>query len=154
MSAVLQPAEGFEPMSEDALEAVIEIEDRVYEFPWTIVNFRDSIRADYSCWICRGRREGIIGYGVMMLAAGEAHLLNLTVDKPFQRMGHGGRFLRHLMTTARSHGTQRVFLEVRPSNAAGLGLYARHGFGQIGRRKDYYPARGGREDALVLALEF
>lgn len=154
MSAVLRPAERFEPMGEDALEAVIGIEERIYDFPWTLVNFRDSIRAGYSCWVCRSSPQELIGYGVMMLAAGEAHLLNLTVDRPFQRMGYGNRLLRHLMNTARSYGAQKVFLEVRPSNVAGLGLYARNGFGQVGTRRDYYPARGGREDALVLALEF
>lgn len=154
MSAVLQSAEGFGPMREDDLDAVIAIEGRTYEFPWTLINFRDSIRAGYSCWVCRGRHEGLIGYGVMMLAAGEGHLLNLTVDKPYQRRGYGGGFLRHLITTARDYGAQRVFLEVRPSNDAGIDLYARQGFHQIGVRRDYYPARHGREDALVLALEF
>ena len=154
MSAVPQSAEGFGPMSEGDLDAVIEIEDRIYEFPWTLDNFRDSVRAGYSCWVCRGRHEGLIGYGVMMLAAGEGHLLNLTVDKPYQRRGHGRRFLQHLITTARDYGAQRVFLEVRPSNDAGIDLYARQGFHQIGVRREYYPARHGREDALVFALEF
>jgi ribosomal-protein-alanine N-acetyltransferase len=54
----------------------------------------------------------------------------------------------------RNDGAQVLFLEVRPSNAAGLKLYARHGFRRIGVRRDYYPAQGGRENALVFALEF
>ena len=153
MSAVLQPRQGFEPMGECDLEPVIEIEQRIYAFPWTPGNFRDSLRAGYSCWVCRGG-EGLLGYAVLMLAAGEAHLLNLTIDSPFHRRGHGGRMLRHLVGAARDYGAQVLFLEVRPSNTAGLALYARHGFHRIGVRRDYYPAQGGREDALVLALEF
>ena len=153
MSAVLQPRREFEPMGESDLEPVIEIEQRIYAFPWTRGNFRDSIRAGYSCWVCRGG-EGLVGYAVLMLAAGEAHLLNLTIDSPFQRRGHGSRLLRHLVRTAREHGAQVLFLEVRPSNAAGLELYARHGFRRIGVRRDYYPAQDGRENALVFALEF
>jgi [ribosomal protein S18]-alanine N-acetyltransferase len=30
-------------------------------------------------------------------------------------------------------------------------LYERYGFNEIGRRRDYYPAVGGREDAVVMA---
>ena len=153
MSAVLQPRQVLEPMGESDLELVIEIEQRIYAFPWTLGNFRDSIRAGYSCWVCRNG-EGLLGYAVLMIAAGEAHLLNLTIDFPFQRRGHGTRFLRHLVQTVRDYGAHILFLEVRPSNEAGVGLYARHGFRQIGVRRDYYPAQGGRENALVFALEF
>jgi len=153
MSAVLQPRQGFAPMGESDLEPVIEIEQRIYAFPWTLGNFRDSIRAGFSCRVCRGG-EGLLGYAVLMLAAGEAHLLNLTIDSPFQRRGHGSRLLHHLVGTAREYGAHILFLEVRPSNVTGLELYARHGFRQIGVRRDYYPAPGGRENALVLALEF
>ena len=154
MSAVLQPLRGFEPMLEGDLESVMEIEQRLYEFPWTLVNFRDSLRAGYSCWVCRSSGAGLAGYAVLMLAAGEAHLLNLTIDTAFQRRGHGSGLLRHLLQTAREYGAKALFLEVRPSNGGGLELYARHGFRQIGVRRDYYPARVGRENALVLALEF
>lgn len=140
-------------MCESDLDAVSEIEQHIYAFPWTLGDFRDSLRAGYSCWVCRGG-EGLLGYAVLMLAAGEAHLLNLTIDSPFHRRGYGSRLLVHLVGTARDYGAKDLFLEVRPSNAAGLELYARHGFRQIGVRRDYYPAPGGREDALVLALEF
>jgi ribosomal-protein-alanine N-acetyltransferase len=45
-----------------------------------------------------------------------------------------------------------IYLEVRPSNIAGLRLYERFGFRQLGLRRDYYPAVTGREDALFLGL--
>ena len=153
MSAVLQPQQEFVPMGEGDLEAVIEIEQRIYAFPWTLGNFSDSLRAGYSCWVGRSG-EGLLGYAVMMLAAAEAHLLNLTIDSAFHRRGHGSRLLRHLIGGARDNGAHILFLEVRPSNGTGLELYARHGLRQIGVRRDYYPAEGGRENALVLALEF
>ena len=46
-----------------------------------------------------------------------------------------------------------MFLEVRPSNAPAIALYHDEGFNEIGRRPRYYPAIGGREDAIVMALE-
>ncbi|MGC2520146.1 MAG: ribosomal protein S18-alanine N-acetyltransferase [Burkholderiales bacterium] len=151
MSAVLRSAPRFEPMAEADLEAVLGIEQGIYAFPWTLGNFRDSIRAGYSCWVCRDARE-LIGYAVLMLAAGEAHLLNLSIAAQRQRQGHGRRLLDHLIEVARKHGTQLLFLEVRPSNEAAKRLYGGYGFRQVGVRRDYYPAPGGREDALVFVL--
>jgi [ribosomal protein S18]-alanine N-acetyltransferase len=152
MSAVLRPAPRFEPMSEADLRPVIEIEESLYEFPWTLVNFRDSLRAGYSCWVVRDGRA-LIGYAVLMLAAGEAHLLNLSVAAHAQRRGHGRSLLEHVIGIARERETKILFLEVRPTNAVGQRLYAGYGFKQVGVRRGYYPARRGREDALVLALE-
>jgi [ribosomal protein S18]-alanine N-acetyltransferase len=151
MSAVLRPA-GFEPMRESDLRAVLQIEESIYEFPWTLGNFRDSLRAGYACWVVReGRR--VIGYAVLMLAAGEAHLLNLSVAAPSQRRGHGRSLLHNVAHAAREHKAKVLFLEVRPTNEVGKHLYTGYGFKQIGVRRGYYPARKGREDALVLALD-
>jgi [ribosomal protein S18]-alanine N-acetyltransferase len=152
MSAVLRPAAEFEPMRETDLRAVLEIEESIYEFPWTLGNFRDSLRAGYACWVVRESRH-VIGYAVLMLAAGEAHLLNLSVAAPSQRRGHGRKLLHNIVQVAREHKAKVLFLEVRPTNEVGQRLYSGYGFRQIGVRRGYYPARKGREDALVLALD-
>ena len=152
MSAVLRPAPAFEPMRESDLRAVLEIEQSIYEFPWTLGNFRDSLRAGYACWVIRESRR-VIGYAVLMLAAGEAHLLNLSVAGASQRRGHGRNLLHNVVQLAREYKAKILFLEVRPTNEVGQRLYSGHGFRQIGVRRGYYPARKGREDALVLALE-
>ena len=152
MSAVLRPAPSLEPMSEADLRAVIEIEEELYEFPWTLGNFRDSLRAGYDCWAYRDGAQ-LIGYAVLVLAAGEAHLLNLSVAAHAQRRGHGRTLLAHVVAIARESDAKVLFLEVRPTNAVGRALYSGYGFKQVGVRRGYYPARRGREDALVLALE-
>ncbi|HET7764077.1 MAG TPA: ribosomal protein S18-alanine N-acetyltransferase [Burkholderiales bacterium] len=152
MSAVLRPERGIEPMRESDLRAVLEIEESIYEFPWTLGNFRDSLRAGYACWVMRQDRH-LIGYAVLMLAAGEAHLLNLSVAAGSQRRGHGRHLLHSVVQAAREHKAKVLFLEVRPTNAVGQRLYVGYGFRQIGVRRGYYPTRKGREDALVLALD-
>jgi len=152
VSAVLRPVPAFEPMRESDLRAVLEIEEGIYEFPWTLGNFRDSLRAGYACWVIReGRR--VIGYAILMLAAGEAHLLNLSVAAASQRRGHGRKLLDNVVQLAREHKAKIIFLEVRPTNEVGQRLYSGYGFRQIGVRRGYYPARKGREDAMVLALD-
>lgn len=155
MNAVFRassPLPCIEPMAESDLDAVLEIENRIYEFPWTRGNFRDSVRAGYSCWVLRGE-QGVIGYAVLMLALEEAHLLNLSIDSALQHRGYGTRFLEHLMQVARDYGSEVLLLEVRPSNRIARSLYATHGFREISCRPGYYPAKGGREDALLLARD-
>jgi ribosomal-protein-alanine N-acetyltransferase len=139
-------------MSETDLRPVLEIEESLYEFPWTLVNFRDSLRAGYDCWVVRDGRQ-LIGYAVFVLAAGEGHLLNLSVAAPAQRRGHGRSLLEHVVGIAREREAKVLFLEVRPTNEGGQRLYADYGFKQIGVRRGYYPAHRGREDALVFALD-
>jgi len=151
MSAVLRPAPRFEPMTEADLRPVLEIEESIYAFPWTTGNFQDSLRGGYSCWVYRDGGE-LIGYAVLMLAAGEAHLLNLSVAAHAQSRGHGRTLLDNVAGVARRYGAKILFLEVRPSNEVGQRLYAGYGFKQVGVRRSYYPARQGREDALVLSL--
>jgi|APFre7841882724_1041349.scaffolds.fasta_scaffold108163_1 ribosomal-protein-alanine N-acetyltransferase len=151
MSAVLEPRLHLRPLRERDLEPLVAIENALYEFPWTYGNFRDSLAAGYSCWaLWRGGE--MAGYAVLMIGPEEAHLLNLSIALPCQRRGYASVLLRHLFGIARSHGAKSVFLEVRPSNVAAHGLYAAFGFSEVGRRKGYYPARPGREDAIVLAL--
>jgi ribosomal-protein-alanine N-acetyltransferase len=133
------------------LDAVVAIEQEIYEFPWTLGNFRDSLAAGYSCWAARTPGE-LIGYAVMMLAANEAHLLNLSIARAWQRLGHGKRMLEHVLRVARQERAHAIFLEVRPSNPAARRLYERYGFTQVGVRKEYYPAARGREDALIFSL--
>ena len=140
------------PMRESDLDAVHAIEIRAYPFPWTLGIFRDCLRADYPAWVLHedGR---VLGYFLMSIAAGEAHVLNVCVAPELQGAGHGRALLRALLRLARARRAERVFLEVRPSNPGAIALYETEGFNEIGRRPRYYPARNGREDAVVMALE-
>lgn len=134
------------------LDRVMEIEHRAYPFPWTPGIFRDCLRAQYPAWLLL-QDERTIGYGVVSIAAGEAHVLNLCVDPGHQGNGHGRGLLRALLKLVHGYGAQRVFLEVRPSNPTAIALYHAEGFNEIGRRPRYYPAANGKEDAIVMARE-
>ena len=139
-------------MTEEDLDAVAAAEQRIYAFPWTRGNFSDALAAGYGAWLAQENAR-MTGYAVMMYALDEVHLLNLSVLPELQRAGRGTAFLRHLFDLARIRSAARMLLEVRPGNLSGQGLYQRHGFVEIGRRRDYYPAHAGREDAIVMALE-
>jgi ribosomal-protein-alanine N-acetyltransferase len=131
---------------------VVEVEQAAYEFPWTQGNFLDSLRSGHSAWTMRDSGGGLIAYAVVMFALDEAHLLNLTVAPACQRFGFGWRMLEAMAENARSYGARTMLLEVRPSNEAAQKMYARYGFVRIGTRRGYYPARNGREDAIVMRV--
>lgn len=151
MSAVLKNLPELGVMGDADLPEVVAIEQAIYTHPWSEGNFADSLHAGYDCRTWRMQGE-LVGYFVLMSGAGEAHLLNLSVAAGHQRRGHGAALLREATRLAKARGAQAVFLEVRPSNQAGQRLYTRFGFRKVGLRRDYYPAFGGREDALVLSL--
>lgn len=150
MSAVLKDAPQLAAMRETDLDAVLAIEQAVYSHPWTRGNFADSLRSAYQCHTWRLGSE-LLGYFVLLVAAGEAHLLNLSIAAPWQRRGHGSALLGEAMRIGRESGARHMFLEVRPSNLPGQALYERFGFRRIAQRRGYYPAVRGREDALVLS---
>jgi [ribosomal protein S18]-alanine N-acetyltransferase len=145
-------APALRPMRGGDLGAVMAIERRAYPFPWTEGIFRDCLQAGYPAWVML-EADRIVGYGVASVAAREAHVLNLCVEPALQGRGHGRRLLRALVRIVRGHGAERVFLEVRPSNPQAIALYHGEGFNEIGRRPRYYPAKDGREDAIVMAME-
>jgi len=134
------------------LARVVEIEASSYGFPWSEGIFRDCLRVGYECRVIV--LDGmIVGYGILSALVREAHILNLCLDNRYRRMGLGRRLLDHLLALAVQKNVHEVFLEVRPSNQAALSLYGDSGFEQVGRRHNYYRARDGREDALVLRIE-
>lgn len=141
------------PLREHDLPNVLEVEQRAYEFPWTLGIFTDCLRAGYCCWALEFDAR-IVGYGIMVVTLDEAHILNVCVDPAYQRRGFAQVILDHLVELAIRHRASMVFLEVRPSNAPARRLYARNGFTQIAVRRGYYPARAGREDAYVLSRNF
>lgn len=140
-------------MREDDVDPVLAIEQRAYGFPWTRGNFLDSLRAGYEAQLRVDADDAILGYFVAMPGVDEVHLLNLTVAPEHQHRGHARALLEVLIEHSRAREAGSLLLEVRPSNARALALYARRGFAQIGRRPRYYPAaHGAREDALVMRL--
>lgn len=136
-------------MTEADLDAVMAIENVIYTHPWTRGNFVDSLHAGSHCWIME--QGGVrVGYVVLSIGAGEAHLLNLSIGAVWQRRGLGRTFISYVIDFIEKNKIEAIFLEVRVSNDAARALYAQSGFREIGRRRGYYPAYQGREDAIVL----
>jgi len=151
VSAILnQPHLRMRPMIQSDVDDVLVVERLAYPYPWTEGILRDCLRAGYCCWVLEVDGD-VVGYGVLSVAVGEAHLLNVCVHPAWQGRGLGRHILHRLLRLAREHGADTAFLEVRVSNVAARHLYESEGFNEIGQRRGYYPSHGGREDALVFA---
>ena len=137
------------PMQMADIGQIMQIEPRIHAFPWSHGNFEDSLNAGYSCWV--GLVENtLMAYAVMMPVLDEAQILNISVARGFQRRGYGRQLMQHLCETAQNHRASHMFLEVRVSNLQAISLYQQCGFNEMGIRPKYYPARQGREDALLM----
>jgi ribosomal-protein-alanine N-acetyltransferase len=141
------------PMRQSDIGAVTAIESATYDFPWSAGIFRDCLLAGYTN-LALDSDGDTVGYAIMSIAAGEAHLLNICVIERLRRQGIGGRLLEHLMQLAREAPVERIYLEVRPSNKSAFRLYDSADFEVLGVRENYYKARGGKEDAVVLVFHF
>ena len=139
-------------MGEADLGAVLEIETAAYMFPWSLGIFRDCLRVGYTCRVLESA-DGVGGYGIMSMGAGEAHILNVCVRADLRGAGTGRRLMTWLLDEARNAGHGWAFLEVRPSNRPAIRLYESLGFAPVGLRHGYYQAVGGREDAIVYRLD-
>ncbi len=114
-----ETAFSFRHMEEADLAAVLAIEQQAYEFPWTRGIFRDCLRIGYHCYVVTGA-EGVVGYGILSIGAGESHILNLCIHPRQRRQGLGGALLRFLMEEARKARVDCILLEVRPSNEGAI----------------------------------
>lgn len=150
-NSALQASLQFRPMQLTDLDVIMQIEPTIYSHPWTRGNFSDSINSGYSAWLLM-QEKTMIGYALMMLVLDEAHLLNLSIAKNYQKLGFGKILLNKMCEIAKQHKAANMFLEVRASNIAAIKLYENVGFNEMSIRRNYYPAHGGREDAVLMGL--
>ena len=140
----------YREMGAEDLAIILSIEQQAYSFPWTEGIFRDCLRVGYRCRVLE-RGDDVVAYGIASVAAGESHILNLCVPPSLRRQGLGKRMLNYLVDEVSAEKIDTILLEVRESNMVAVALYESENFIEIGRRKNYYPASNGKEDALIMA---
>ena len=94
----------------------------------------------------------LCGFVCAQAVAGDWEIENLVVSAEFLRRGIANELVRELIRRAKSEPASAMLLEVRESNLPARGLYEKHGFREVGRRRVYY--RDPVEDAILYALRF
>ena len=113
--------------------------------------FEEAVKSTKHCAVLEVDNK-IVGHGIVSHVVGEAELLNICIHPIHQGQGLAGRLMEYLIDHAASKDNHEMFLEVRESNAPARHLYEKLGFNEIGKRKNYYPGKNGREDAILMAL--
>ncbi|SFN14047.1 ribosomal-protein-alanine N-acetyltransferase [Formivibrio citricus] len=137
------------PLDSSDLEALLALDAATNPHPWTAAQWQDSLVQH----LCLGLELAgrLAAFAVAMPLPDEAELLLIAVDPAQQRHGSGRTLLAGLRAELAARQCEKLFLEVRESNTRARHFYAAAGMEEIGRRKNYYPAAQGREDALLLA---
>lgn len=136
-------------MLEGDIDSVYAIEKLCHTHPWSKKQFLSSIRSHHHCLVVENNSV-IIAYAIVSVVLREAELLNITVGSDVQGKGVGKAFLQALCTGFSSIA-DTFFLEVRESNTPAINLYQVLNFNEVGVRPNYYPAKNGREDAIIMA---
>lgn len=133
-----------------ATTLLAELHGESFESPWSRDEFTTLLAVPRTAALIISHGGEPTGFGLYRQAADEAEILTLAMRPLFRRRGLGRSLMREIESELKGSGTHSLFLEVAASNAAARALYARVGFREAGRRKDYYARASGREDALVL----
>jgi [ribosomal protein S18]-alanine N-acetyltransferase len=142
----------FVPMTVADLDAVMEIEQRVYTHPWSRSSFADVLESGYAVHLLKAG-DALLGYFVVMQGVEEAHLLNIALAPEYQRQGWAPLMLEAVEIWARARSAVWLWLEVRSGNTRAQAVYRTRGYEPVGRRNGYYAAgRCQREDAVVMRL--
>jgi len=149
MAAVIRALESLD------IVKVAQIAKEAMAYPWSEAVFSDCMKADYCGWIISDDamvERKTLGFLIVLDQMEERQLLNVCVLPQYQRHGYGRQLLEYMIEHARSKSLARISLEVRESNTKAISIYHAMGFVDVGLRKNYYPTRLGREDALIMVL--
>lgn len=131
------------------LTGIHAIERSVFADPWSLEGFREALhQPSASVLVAVNPDDQVLGYAVAWCVSDEAEVANLAVAPESQGRHIGAALLDRVLQGAELVGSRSVFLEVRETNVAALGLYLSRGFTEVGRRHAYY--RRPVEDALIM----
>ncbi len=138
-------------LTQNDVPALLQIEAELNAFPWREQNFLDSLHAKHfsRCLIVNDK---VVGFAIFSTVIAEATLLNIGLTASQHGQGLGKRLLEAMLELIKGQGAEICLLEVRQSNHVAQGLYHALGFYEVGRRGNYYPAKKGREDAILMNL--
>lgn len=141
------------PMDRELAVQVAEIERMNFSHPWTEKMLQEELDNMLSSFICALGENGVVmGYAGLTVVAGEGYINNIAVRQEYRRQGVASELLKVFLRFGKAQGLSFLTLEVRASNEAAKRLYMKHGFAQVGRRKNYYD--DPKEDAILMTLDF
>lgn len=132
------------------LKAVMGLECRIFDSPWTEELFTQELRrGEFSIYLVAESGGSVLGYIGAQVLGGEVHITNMAVSPPHRRRGLGSALLVSCLQRGAERGARWLTLEVREANLGARAFYRLFGFEEIGLRRGYYADSG--EDAVIMA---
>ena len=140
------------PMTMEHIPQIAALEKACFSHPWSEALLQNELWNDSAVIIVAEGEDGtVLGYAGLQTVLDEGYVNNVAVDERFRRQGVAGELIAAFVRFGRAK-LAFLTLEVRASNAPAIALYAKYGFTEAGRRKNYYD--DPKEDAILMTLEF
>lgn len=141
------------PMTSEHLDAIAELERRCFSDPWSRQMLVEHMKNECAATIvAQGEDGSVLGYAGLLTVLDEGYITNIAVRPEFRRQGIASQLLDVFTRFAQGNHMAFLTLEVRDGNAPARALYTRHGYEEVGRRKNYYDHP--REDAIIMTRFF
>ena len=141
------------PMASEHLDQVAEIEQICFSDPWSRRMLSEHLENECAATLVAQGGDGtILGYAGLLVVLDEGYITNVAVRPEYRRQGIAGELLGVFRRFAEGNNMAFLTLEVRDSNASARALYSKHGYREVGVRKNYYDHP--KEDAIIMTLEF
>ncbi|MBR4049762.1 MAG: ribosomal protein S18-alanine N-acetyltransferase [Clostridia bacterium] len=138
LKLVLQKGTVIEPMKEEHISEIAEIERLCFSLPWSENALKDELTNENAHFLTALTFSRVSGYIGIIEICGEADITNIAVHPDFRRFGIGKRLLDTAENEAVQRNCESITLEVRESNEAAISLYSGNGYYPIGIRKNFY----------------
>ncbi len=149
--AVPAPAWLIRPAVAEDLEALVELEQRCFEYDrLSRRSFRHFLASDTAECLVAEEQDRLLGYALVLFhgRTALARLYSMAVAPEHQGRGLGRTLLHAAEAAALDGGAAVMRLEVNPGNAAAVALYRSAGYADFGVYRAYYE---DDSDALRMA---
>ena len=135
-------------VEEKHIAQIEELEEQCFSVPWTVQQLETQLSGNMHVFIAAVSGEVVLGYMGMMYVLDEGYISNVAVSPEYRHCGIADGLITEILKRAKELELSFVTLEVRVSNAPAIALYKKHGFSDVGQRKNYY--NFPTEDAILM----
>ena len=140
------------PMTMEHIPQVAALERACFSHPWSEEALQGELWNDSAVIIVAEGEDGtVLGYAGLQTVLDEGYINNVAVNEAYRRQGIADELIAAFVRFGQAK-LAFLTLEVRASNSPAIALYAKHGFVEVGRRKNYYD--DPKEDAVLMTLYF
>ncbi|KZN65606.1 ribosomal protein S18-alanine N-acetyltransferase [Pseudoalteromonas luteoviolacea] len=140
-------------LSQHTMSDIMAVEVASHPHPWSEKTLASCIGGRYFN-AALTHNDQLIGYYIAERAGPDYTLMNICVHPQNQGQGFAKLLMQSLISRCVTEQAENLFLEVRASNTRAIALYEKAGLAVMGRRKNYYPTADGKEDAILMGLQF